>query len=37
MAIDPVQYARRWTTLGVLSPSLVIIGLDHHPQRWRSW
>jgi EmrB/QacA subfamily drug resistance transporter len=29
MAIDPVQYARRWKTLGVLSLSLVIIGLDN--------
>ena len=28
MTIDPVQYARRWKTLGVLSLSLVIIGLD---------
>src|SRR5918995_4215073 len=28
MAIDPVHYARRWKTLGVLSLSLVIIGLD---------
>src|SRR5215218_3837424 len=25
---DPLQYARRWKTLGVLSLSLVIIGLD---------
>ncbi len=29
MAIDPVQFARRWKTLGVLSLSLVIIGLDN--------
>ena len=29
MPIDPVQYARRWKTLGVLSLSLVIIGLDN--------
>jgi len=29
MAIDPMQYARRWKTLGVLSLSLVIIGLDN--------
>jgi EmrB/QacA subfamily drug resistance transporter len=29
MAIDAVQYARRWKTLGVLSLSLVIIGLDN--------
>jgi EmrB/QacA subfamily drug resistance transporter len=28
MTIDPVQYARRWKTLGVLALSLVIIGLD---------
>jgi EmrB/QacA subfamily drug resistance transporter len=28
MTIDPIQYARRWKTLGVLSLSLVIIGLD---------
>jgi EmrB/QacA subfamily drug resistance transporter len=27
--IDPVQHARRWKTLGVLSLSLVIIGLDN--------
>ena len=27
--IDPIQYARRWKTLGVLSLSLVIIGLDN--------
>jgi EmrB/QacA subfamily drug resistance transporter len=27
--IDPVQYARRWKTLGVLALSLVIIGLDN--------
>jgi EmrB/QacA subfamily drug resistance transporter len=26
---DPVQHARRWKTLGVLSLSLVIIGLDN--------
>ncbi len=29
MVIDPVQYAQRWKTLGVLSLSLVIIGLDN--------
>ena len=29
MAIDPVQHARRWKTLAVLSLSLVIIGLDN--------
>jgi EmrB/QacA subfamily drug resistance transporter len=29
MTIDPVDYARRWKTLGVLSLSLVIIGLDN--------
>jgi EmrB/QacA subfamily drug resistance transporter len=29
MTIDPVQHARRWKTLGVLSLSLVIIGLDN--------
>jgi EmrB/QacA subfamily drug resistance transporter len=29
MTIDPIQYARRWKTLGVLSLSLVIIGLDN--------
>src|SRR6266545_7088501 len=29
MTIDPVQYARRWKTLGVLSLSLFIIGLDN--------
>jgi EmrB/QacA subfamily drug resistance transporter len=29
MTIDPVQFARRWKTLGVLSLSLVIIGLDN--------
>ena len=28
MTIDPNVYARRWKTLGVLSLSLVIIGLD---------
>jgi EmrB/QacA subfamily drug resistance transporter len=28
MTIDPVHYARRWKTLGVLSLSLLIIGLD---------
>jgi MFS family permease len=28
MTIDPIQHARRWKTLGVLSLSLVIIGLD---------
>jgi EmrB/QacA subfamily drug resistance transporter len=27
-AIDPIQHARRWKTLAVLSLSLVIIGLD---------
>ena len=29
MTIDPVVYRRRWKTLGVLSLSLVIIGLDN--------
>ena len=29
MTIDPVHYARRWKTLGVLSLSLLIIGLDN--------
>ena len=29
MTIDPLHYARRWKTLGVLSLSLVIIGLDN--------
>jgi EmrB/QacA subfamily drug resistance transporter len=29
MTIDPVQHARRWKTLAVLSLSLVIIGLDN--------
>src|SRR5918995_1064595 len=29
MTTDPVHYARRWKTLGVLSLSLVIIGLDN--------
>ena len=29
MTIDPIQYARRWKTLGVLSLSLFIIGLDN--------
>jgi EmrB/QacA subfamily drug resistance transporter len=29
MTVDSVQYARRWKTLGVLSLSLVIIGLDN--------
>src|SRR5918993_1240287 len=29
MTIDSVQYARRWKTLGVLSLSLFIIGLDN--------
>ena len=29
MTLDPVHYARRWKTLGVLSLSLVIIGLDN--------
>ena len=28
MTLDPVHYARRWKALGVLSLSLVIIGLD---------
>ena len=28
MTLDPVQFARRWKTLGVLSLSLLIIGLD---------
>jgi EmrB/QacA subfamily drug resistance transporter len=28
MTIDAVQYARRWKTLGVLSLSLVILGID---------
>lgn len=28
MTIDPVQCARCWATLGVLSLSIVIIGLD---------
>jgi EmrB/QacA subfamily drug resistance transporter len=28
MAIDAIQYARRWKTLGVLSLSLVILGVD---------
>ena len=28
-AIDPVTYARRWKTLGVLALSLLIIGLDN--------
>ncbi|HET7855150.1 MAG TPA: MFS transporter [Gaiellaceae bacterium] len=28
MTIDAVQYARRWKTLGVLSLSLVILGVD---------
>jgi EmrB/QacA subfamily drug resistance transporter len=28
MTVDPVQHARRWKTLGVLSLSLVILGLD---------
>jgi MFS family permease len=27
--LDPVHYARRWKTLGVLALSLVIIGLDN--------
>ena len=29
MTVDPIHYARRWKTLGVLSLSLVIIGLDN--------
>jgi EmrB/QacA subfamily drug resistance transporter len=29
MAIDPVNYARRWKTLAVLSLALLIIGLDN--------
>ena len=29
MTVDPIQYARRWKTLAVLSLSLVIIGLDN--------
>jgi EmrB/QacA subfamily drug resistance transporter len=29
MTIDPAHHARRWKTLGVLSLSLVIIGLDN--------
>ncbi len=29
MTLDPVQHARRWKTLAVLSLSLVIIGLDN--------
>ena len=29
MTIDPIQHARRWKTLGVLSLSLFIIGLDN--------
>jgi EmrB/QacA subfamily drug resistance transporter len=29
MSIDPIQHARRWKTLAVLSLSLVIIGLDN--------
>jgi EmrB/QacA subfamily drug resistance transporter len=29
MTVDPVQHARRWKTLAVLSLSLVIIGLDN--------
>ncbi len=29
MTIDPIHHARRWKTLGVLSLSLVIIGLDN--------
>jgi MFS transporter, DHA2 family, multidrug resistance protein len=29
MTIDPVNYARRWKTLAVLSLSLLIIGLDN--------
>ena len=29
MTVDPIQHARRWKTLAVLSLSLVIIGLDN--------
>src|SRR4249919_2803340 len=29
MPIDPLTYARRWKTLGVLSLALLIIGLDN--------
>src|SRR5215218_5295595 len=29
MTVDPLDFARRWKTLGVLSLSLVIIGLDN--------
>jgi EmrB/QacA subfamily drug resistance transporter len=29
MTVDPIAYARRWKTLGVLSLSLMIIGLDN--------
>jgi EmrB/QacA subfamily drug resistance transporter len=29
MTLDPIHYARRWKTLGVLSLSLLIIGLDN--------
>src|SRR4051794_1614196 len=29
MSIDPVHYARRWKTLGVLALSLLIIRLDN--------
>ena len=29
MPVDPLHYARRWKTLGVLALSLVIIGLDN--------
>src|SRR5215204_1947056 len=29
MSIDPITYARRWKTLGVLSLALLIIGLDN--------
>jgi MFS transporter, DHA2 family, multidrug resistance protein len=29
MTVDPVHYARRWKTLGVLSLALLIIGLDN--------
>jgi hypothetical protein len=35
MTIDPVHYARRSATLGVLSLSIVIPASTHH--RWRSW
>src|SRR5215211_5158160 len=29
MTVDPLDFARRWKTLGVLSLSLFIIGLDN--------